>query len=55
MKLSAPKMITFIIAVLIALLGLLGALGVAFLDPYKFWLVLVAFILLALGNLISGL
>jgi len=56
MKLRAPKNITFIIAVVVAILGLLGHLGViAVLAPYAFWLVIAAFVLLALGNLLSGL
>lgn len=56
MKLRAPKNITFIIAVVVAILGLLGNLGViAALAPYAFWLVIAAFVLLALGNLLSGL
>lgn len=55
MKLSIPKNLTFGIAVLLALLGLLGKLGVAVLAGFEFWLVFVAFILLALGILIKGL
>lgn len=56
MKLSAPKNITFYIALIIAVLGLLGKFGVlAFLAPYAFWLVLVAFVLLALATLLKGL
>ncbi len=56
MKLSAPKTITFIIAIVLAVLGLLGSLGViSALGTYAFWLVFAAFVLLALGNLLSGL
>ena len=54
MKLSAPKNITFWIAVVLAVLGLLGFLFIAFLEPYAFWLVLVGFVVLALGNLLEG-
>ena len=52
MKLSEPKVITFIIAVVLAILAL-----IAFFIPYgwAFWVLLVAFIVLALGNLLKGL
>jgi|MudIll2142460700_1097286.scaffolds.fasta_scaffold826305_1 hypothetical protein len=55
MKLSAPKVVTFWIAVILAILGLLGQLAIAALAPYAFWLLLIAFVLLALGNFVSGL
>jgi hypothetical protein len=56
MKLQAPKTITFWIAVILAVLGLIGAVAtVSFLSTYAFWFELVAFVLLALGNLIKGL
>jgi len=55
MKLSAPKVVTFWIAVILAILGLLGQLAIAALAPYAFWLMLIAFVLLALGNFVSGL
>ena len=56
MKLSAPKNLTFYIAIVGAVIGLLGQLGViAAVAPFAFWLVFAAFVLLALGNLLSGL
>lgn len=55
MKLTPPKQSTFWIALLIAVLGLLGGLGiVGALAPYAFWLALVAYIVLALGNFAKG-
>ena len=54
MKLSKPKNMTFWISVLLALLGLLGALGIPVLAGFDFWLVLVGFVVLALGNLLEG-
>lgn len=54
MNLSAPKNITFWLAVLLAVLGVIFQLtgtGIA----YSFWLVVVGFVLLALGNLSAGL
>ena len=55
MKLSAPKAFTFWIAVALAGLGLLAVVfSITALDPYAFWLVVVGFVVLALGNLIKG-
>ena len=55
MKLSAPKVITFWIAVALAVLGLIGALfTVTFLTENAFWFVLVGFIVLAVANLTKG-
>jgi len=55
MKLSAPKVYTFWIAVVLALLGLISVIfNVTALDPYAFWLVVVGFVVLALGNLLKG-
>lgn len=56
MKLSAPKNVTFWIAVVIALVGLIAFFGVIpGFGAYSFWLVLVGFVLLALANLMEGL
>jgi hypothetical protein len=56
MKISAPKQITFWIAVALAVLGLLGFLvTIPVLTGLAFWLVLVGFIVLAAGNLMEGL
>jgi hypothetical protein len=54
MKLSAPKAVTFWIAVIFAVLGLIACffpatLGVAFVP------LLIGFVLLALGNVLQGL
>ncbi len=54
MKLSAPKNITFYIAVILAVLALIGYF-IASLTPYAFWVMLVAFVLLAAGNLVKNL
>ena len=56
MKLSEPKVLTFIIAIVLAALAVLGALiNIPFVTDYAFWVLLVAFALLALANLIKGL
>jgi hypothetical protein len=57
-KIRAPKSSTWIISVILAVLGILlylGIIKISVLAPYYFWLVAVAFILLALGNILKGL
>ena len=56
MELSTPKNVTFLVAVVLFLLGVLGTVfSVAFLSPFGLWLLVVAFVLLALGVLLKGL
>jgi len=57
MKLSAPKNITFIIALVLALVGILATLGILSFIPgaWGLWLIFVGFVLLALGVLLKGL
>ena len=56
MKLSAPTQAVFLIAVILGLLGILGHYGIiAAATGYSFVLVMIAFILLALGCLLKGL
>jgi fatty acid desaturase len=55
-KLTEPTVLTFIISVVVALVALLAFIGVIpFLAPFAFWIMLVAFVILALGNLLKGL
>ena len=55
-RLSAPKVITFWIAVLLALIGVIAVLApITSLAGYALWLVVAGFVLLALGNLLEGL
>ncbi len=56
LKLSAPTVVTFWIAVILAVLGLLASQGIlSGLSSYAFWLVVAGFVLLALGNLMKNL
>ncbi len=56
MKLSAPKIVTWWVAVILGLAGLLGFLNVvAFLSGFAFWLVFVGFVLLVLGTMLKDL
>jgi len=59
MKLNAPKLVTFWVAVVVAALGLIAGL-VSFMPTLLpgglgFWLLLLGFAILALGNLLKGL
>ncbi len=56
MQLSAPKQITFWIAVVIAVVGLLAAIvTIPVLSGFAVWLVALGFVVLAAGNLVDGL
>jgi threonine/homoserine/homoserine lactone efflux protein len=56
MDLSAPKQITFWIAVVLAVIGILGSLVPTLgLAGFAFWLVVLGFVVLAAGNMFEGL
>ena len=56
MKLSAPKVITWWIAVIIGVLGILGHITtIQFVSANAFWFVAFAFVLLALATLFKDL
>ena len=56
MKLSAPKNITWFIALALAVLALLGYTKViSALTPYDFWLALIAAALMLLATIVRGL
>jgi hypothetical protein len=55
MKLTPPKHITFWLAVIVAILGIIANLvTIPVLSGFSFWLVVIAFVILALGNMIDG-
>jgi len=55
-RLSAPKVITWVIAVIVGAVGILAHLvTIQGLSGYAFWLVAAAFVLLAIAALIKGL
>jgi len=53
MRLNAPKVITFWIAVALAILGLIFFF-IPVVAAFAFWLLLIGFIVLMLGNFIKG-
>ncbi len=55
MKLSAPKQITFWVAVVVALIGLLASfVSIPLLSAYALWIVVLGFVVLGAGNLVEG-
>jgi hypothetical protein len=55
MALSEPKVITFWIAVALTLFGLIAyVVPIASVAPFAIWIVVIGFVVLALGNLIKG-
>jgi hypothetical protein len=56
MRLNAPKNITFWIAVILAAVGFIAYfIPIPILTTLSFWLLVVGFVLLALGNTVKGL
>jgi len=56
MNLSAPKKVTWFIAVFIGLIGVLASfINIPFLSANAFWFVTLGFVLLALASLLKGL
>jgi hypothetical protein len=56
MKLTAPKVITFWISVVLAVLGFIGTLvTIPFVSGFAFWFLFAGFVLLVLGLLVKGL
>ncbi|MEW5717605.1 MAG: hypothetical protein AB1817_03165 [Chloroflexota bacterium] len=56
MKLSAPKQMTFWVAVVVGLIGLVaGIVPIPMVSPFAFWIVVIGFVILALGNMLEGL
>jgi hypothetical protein len=56
MRLSAPKQVTWLVAVVLGLVGLLGNFGaLAVFAQYAFWLMAAGWLLLVLATLLQGL
>jgi hypothetical protein len=55
MKLTPPKAVTFWISVLLVVLGAASTvIAIPFVSTYSLAVVLIGFVLLALGNMIKG-
>lgn len=56
MKLSQPKFIVWLVALLLGIVGLLAAVGVfAAVEAYAFWIAFVGLALLLLATAVKGL
>jgi L-asparagine transporter-like permease len=56
MRLSAPKQITWIVALVLAVLGLLGVLAtITFISEYAFWFAFISAVLLLLATWLKDL
>ena len=56
MKLNEPKIITWWVAVVVAVIGVIGYLvSIPVLSTIAVWLIVAAFVLLAVANLVKGL
>jgi hypothetical protein len=57
MDLSAPTQPVFLIALVVGVLAIVSLLGVTIpvIAPYALWLLIAAFVLLVLGNVLRGL
>lgn len=56
MKLSAPKNVTWWVALALGVLGLIGFVGkVGFLSTYAFWLVLAGLVLMLVAVMVKRL
>ncbi|MBL8594032.1 MAG: hypothetical protein JNK01_15210 [Devosia sp.] len=55
MTLNAPSQTMFIVAVVIAIIALLGAIvSIPFVSTYAFWILIVAFLVLAGAVMMKG-
>jgi hypothetical protein len=55
MKLNAPKQTVWLVAVILGVLGVLGNfVTIAFVSTYAFWMVTIAFAVLAVSTAMKG-
>lgn len=55
MNLSAPTMLVFLISLVVAILGLLAGLGILAMIPLSaFWIMTIAYVILAAACLLKG-
>ena len=55
LNLSAPTLVTFLIALVIAIIALIGHFAkIDFITLYQFWIAIAAYVVLAVGCLVKG-
>lgn len=56
MNIGAPKVVTFVLSLILVVLALVGHLKpVAYLTQYQFWLAIIGYVVLMLGVTMKGL
>lgn len=56
MKLTPPTQVTFLIALILGVLGIVGKfISLPLISPHAFWLVVLGWLVLVLGNVMKGL
>ena len=56
MDLSPPTTVVFVVSVILALLALVGHfVSIPFFSEHGFWMAIIAYIVLAVGNVAKGL
>lgn len=54
MRLSAPKFMTWLVAVILGLVGIFAKwIPVEFVQTYSYWFLVAGFVILTLGNLLK--
>jgi hypothetical protein len=55
MNLSAPTTVVFVLSLILAVLAVLGTLVVIpVITPHAFWVAILAWLVLAIGNVMTG-
>jgi hypothetical protein len=55
MNLSPPTTAVFVISLILALLAIVGKFGaIPFITEHGFWVAVIAYVVLAVGNLLRG-
>jgi hypothetical protein len=53
--LSAPSQVVFLVSLVLAIIAILGALVIIpVVTKYAFWIAVLAYVVLALGNIMKG-
>jgi hypothetical protein len=56
MDLSPPTTVVFVVSVILALLALVGHfVAITFFSEHGFWMAIIAYVVLAVGNVAKGL
>jgi len=55
MSLSPPTTVVFVVSIILAVLAIIGAcVPIPFISEHGFWVAIVAYVILAIGNIFRG-